>query len=49
MVQSLNLILLTSAEAVELRMILKQGVRTPEGSALFQTICARPCEPSHPT
>lgn len=37
-VQSLNLILLTSAEAVELRLLLKQSVRSEGGSALFQTL-----------
>ncbi len=38
MVQSLNMILLTSAEAVELRIDLKQSVRSAEGAALFETL-----------
>jgi len=38
MVETLNLILLTYQEAIELRDILKQSIRHADGCALFQTL-----------
>jgi len=38
MVQQLNLILLTTPEAIELRLLLKQSTSSAEGASLFQTL-----------
>ena len=38
MVQQLNLILLTTPEAIELRLLLKQSTSNAEGATLFQTL-----------
>ena len=38
MVQALNVLVLTSAEALALRSLLRKGVGTAEGAALFRTL-----------
>ena len=38
MVQQLNLILLTTPEAIELRLLLKQSTSNAEGATLFQVL-----------
>ena len=42
MVQQLNLILLTTPEARELRLLLKQSTSSAEGASLFQVAVTDP-------
>eukprot|EP00850_Spirogloea_muscicola_P011853 SM000075S21942 [mRNA] locus=s75:91957:98287:- [translate_table: standard] len=43
MVQALNLILFTAPEMTDLRLVLKQSLRTPEGQDLFNALYASWC------